>query len=130
MLLDTQNLFSDNQAITTGTINSTNVVRFGKGDISYVPIIIQVTKSFTNLTSLTVKIQTSADSTFATAVDLAQSTMLLADLTAGAVFPLTYLPKGNKGYIRLTYTGAGTTETTGTITAGVVAGLDREIKEI
>ena len=49
MLLDAQTMFSDNQQITSGTINSTNIVKFGKGDVSFVPVIIQVTKSFENL---------------------------------------------------------------------------------
>ena len=121
MLLDTQNLFSDSQNITGGTIVSTNTVKFGKNDVSFVPIIIQAVSDFSNLTSLTVKIQTSNTEDFAQAVDLAESKLLLASLKAGKKFPISYLPRGNKGYIRLTYTVEGTTETTGKITAGVVA---------
>ena len=121
MLLDTQNLFSDAQAITSGTIYSTNTVKFGKNDISFVPVIIQAVSDFSNLTSLTVKIQTSDSEDFTSAVDLAESTLLLADLKAGKKFPISYLPKGNKGYIRLAYVVTGTAETTGKITAGVVA---------
>ena len=121
MLLDAQNLFSDAQEITSGTIYSTNVVRFGKNDISFVPVIIQAVSDFTNLTSLNVKIQTSETSDFSSSSDLAESTMVLTDLKAGKKFPISYLPKGNKGYIRLAYTVEGTTETTGKITAGVVA---------
>ena len=125
MLLDTQNLFSDNQAITTGTIYSTNVVKFGSGDVSFVPLLIQVVNDFTNLTSLTVKVQTSSSENFSSSTDLAQSTVLLADLKAGKKFPINYLPEGNLGYIRLAYVTEGeTSETTGKITAGVVAGLD------
>ena len=125
MLLDTQNLFSDNQAITTGTIYSTNTVKFGLGNVSFVPLLIQVVNDFTNLTSLTVKVQTSATSDFASSVDLAQSTVLLADLKAGKRFPINYLPQGNLGYMRLAYVTAGeTSETTGKITAGVAAGID------
>lgn len=120
MLLDAQNLFSDAQAITTGTIYSTNTVKFGKNDISFVPIIIQAVEDFTGLTSLNVKIQTSDTSEFTSSSDLAESTLLLADLKAGKKFPISYLPKGNKGYIRLAYTVDGTA-TTGKITAGVVA---------
>ncbi len=130
MLLDAQNLFSDNQPITTGTIYSTNTVKFGKNDVSFVPLIIQVVKEFSNLTSLTVKIQTSADEDFSSAVDLVSSTLNKADLTVGKKFPISYLPKGNKGYMRITYTVVGTQETTGMITAGVVAGDGLEIQEI
>lgn len=121
MLLDAQNLFSENQAITTGTIYSTNVVKFGKNDVSYVPIIIQVTAGFSDLTSLAVSIQTATDAAFTNAVTLTSSSMAKANLKAGAKFPISYLPKGNLGYIRISYTVTGTTETTGKITAGVVA---------
>lgn len=122
MLLDTQNLFSDNQAITTGTIYSTNVIRFGEGDVSNVPIIIQVVDAFEKLTSLTVKIQTSATPDFTESADLVESKLLLADLVEGARFPISYLPTGNKGYMRIAYVAAGeAAETNGKITAGVVA---------
>ncbi len=121
MLLDAQNLFSENQAITTGTIVSTNVVKFGKNDVSFVPVIVQVTKGFSDLTSLAVNIQTATDSAFTSPVTLLSSSLAKADLTEGAKFPISYLPKGNLGYIRLTYVVTGTTETTGKITAGVVA---------
>ena len=124
MLLDAQNLFSENQAITTGTIASTNVVKFGKNDVSYVPIIIQVTSAFSDLTSLAVNIQTATDAAFTSPVTLLSASLPLASLTAGAKFPISYLPKGNLGYIRLTYVvtaAQNTTESTGKITAGVVA---------
>ena len=130
MLLDAQNLFSDEQAITTGTIYSTNTVKFGKNDVSFVPIIIQSVADFSDLTSLQVKIQTDDNAEFSSAVDLATATLLKADLTAGTKFPISYLPKGNKGYMRLAYVVTGTTETTGKITAGVVAGDGLEIQEI
>ena len=81
MLLDTQNLFSDAQAITA-TAASDNVVRFGKGDISFLPLLIQVVEDFATLTSLTVKVQTASDSAFTTPVDLASTTIAVADLKA------------------------------------------------
>ncbi len=121
MLLDAQNIFSDNQSITTGKINSDNTVCFGKGDVSFVPLLIQVVEDFSNLTSLTVKIQTSATEDFSSSEDLVTSTMELANLKAGARFPISFLPKGNKGYMRIVYTVEGTEETTGKITAGVIA---------
>ncbi|MBR6299195.1 MAG: hypothetical protein IKR34_08090 [Candidatus Gastranaerophilales bacterium] len=130
MLLDAQNLFSDEQAITTGTIYSTNIVKFGKNDVSFVPVIIQSVADFSDLTSLTVKVQTDDNPNFTNAVDLFTSQLAKADLTAGSKFPISYLPRGNKGYIRLAYVVTGTTETTGKITAGVVAGDGLEIQEI
>lgn len=130
MLLDAQNLFSDKQSITTGTIYSTNVVKFGKNDVSFVPIIIQSVADFSDLTSLAVKVQTDTTASFSNPVDLITASLAKADLKAGGKFPISYLPKGNKGYIRLAYVVTGTTETTGKITAGVVAGDGLEIQEI
>lgn len=130
MLLDTQTLFSDNQQITTGTIVSTNVVKFGKSDISFVPLLVQAVSDFSNLTSLELKVETSSTSDFSTAVTLASAEMLKADLKEGATFPINAIPRGNLGYIRLKYIVTGTAETTGKITAGVVAGLDKTIAEI
>ena len=130
MLLDTQNLFSDNQDITTGTIISTNTVKFGKSDISFVPLVIQSVSDFSNLTSLEVKVETATDAAFTNPVILAGSVLNRADLHAGATFPINTIPKGNLGYIRLKYVVTGTAETTGKITAGVVYGIDRGIQEI
>ena len=44
-------------------------------------------------------------------------------------FPITFLPKGNKGYMRLKFVVDGI-ETTGKITSGVVAGNGLSIHEI
>ena len=126
MLLDTQSLFSDNQAVTATAV-STNVVRFGEGNLSYIPLIIQVVEDFATLTSLTVKVQTASDANFTQAVDLTSATLAAADLKEGAVFPINYLPSGNLGYIRLNYTVNGSNATKGKITAGVVAGADIQI---
>ncbi len=121
MLLDNETLFSDNQAITTGTIYSDNIVRFGEGEVDFLPLLVQVVVGFTKAEGLEVKVQTSETEDFTNAVDLASSELKLADLSEGARFPITRLPKGNKGYIRLAYIVSGdTAETDGKITAGVV----------
>ncbi len=124
MLLDTQNLFSDNQAITSSA-PSENIVRFGLGDFTFVPLLIQVTEDFATLTSLTVSVQTSANEDFSNPVDLAQATAAAADLKAGTAIPINYIPSGNLGYIRIYYTVTGLNATAGKITAGVTAGVDR-----
>ena len=124
MLLDAQCIFSDAQAITA-TAASSNVVRFGKGEFTFVPLLIQVVEDFATLTSLTIKVQTATDAAFTTAVDLASSTVAAAGLTAGKVIPINYIPSGNLGYIRIYYTVTGSNATAGKITAGVVAGVDR-----
>lgn len=120
MLLDAQNLFSENQALTSGSAYSTNVVKFGKNDVSYVPVVIQVTEDFAGLTSLAVEVETADNAAFNNSVSLVSSSLLLAGLKAGNKFPIAYLPKGNKGYMRLKFTVTGTA-TAGKITAGVVA---------
>ncbi len=130
MLLDLQNLFSDNQKITTGTIYSDNIISFGKNDVSFAPLIIQVVEDFSDLTSLKVTIQTSDTAEFSSSTDLIEATMLLDNLKAGAKFPISHLPKGNKGYMRIAYEVSGTTETTGAITAGVTTCNGLEIHEI
>ena len=121
MLLDNQNLFCENQEITTGEIYSQNIIYFGKNDVSFAPIVIQAVSDFSNLASLTVKIQTSSDAEFSEAITLAESALTLENLKAGSTFPITFLPKGNKGYMRLLFVVDGS-ETTGKITSGVVAG--------
>ena len=122
MLIDSQNLFSENQEITSGTIYSQNIIDFGQNDVSFVPLIIQAVSDFSNLTSLSVIVQTSKNPTFDEVVDLIESKMELEKLKAGAKFPINYLPKGNQGYMRLAYTVEGSSETTGKITACAVAG--------
>lgn len=122
MILDEQGLFSNNQAVTADTA-STNIIKLGNREIAFgtpVEMYIQVTEAFNNLTSLTIKVQTSVTENFATAVDLAEQTILLANLTKGAVSSLKYLPTGNLGYMRLYYTVTGTAPTTGKIFAGIV----------
>lgn len=128
MLFDKQALFSDNQAITA-TANSDNVVCMAKGVIKEVtfgepmPLRIQVTEAFAGLTSLTVALETASTEKFEDAATLASTAAIpAAELKAGYVFPINFIPKGNLGYMRLKYTVDGTA-TAGTITAGVVAGV-------
>ena len=130
MLLDSQNLFSENQPITTGTIISENIVKFGAGDVSFVPILIQATQDFSNLTNLKVKVETSSDEKFEEISILSESTLNKDSLKAGSTYPIAYLPKGNKGFIRLSYTVEGEAETTGKITSGTVASNEMSWHEV
>ena len=125
MILDEQALFSDNQKITADAA-STNIIKLGSGDFSLgtpVPIFIQVTEAFNNLTSLEIKIQTATDEAFTTPVTLSSQTILLAALVKGAQSSLNFLPQGNLGYIRLYYDVTGTAPTTGKILAGLTTGI-------
>ena len=126
MLFDAKVLFSNQQAITATAASTDSVDRGDTKDVGAagdVPIAIQVTESFNNLTSLKVDIQTDTVSGFGSAVTLASMTVLLADLKAGYQLPVITLPKGCKQFLRLNYTVTGTAPTTGKVTAGIVAGV-------
>jgi len=137
MIMDASLLFSDGQAVTA-TAASTNVIDLGAtgtifgassavvrdiGAGSRVPLVITVTESFNNLTSIIVTIETDDNSSFSSATTVWTSpTYTLAQLATGAKYLLPDMfPVGvNERYVRLKYTLAGTTPTTGKITAGVV----------
>ena len=130
MLLDTQNLFCEKQAITTGSAYSENIISFGKNDVSFAPVVVQVVEDFSNLDSLEIVFETDVSAEFSNPVQLAKASLTLAELKSGATFPITFLPKGNKGYMRLVFNAVGEVETTGKITSGVVAGNGLAFHEI
>ena len=129
MLLDNENLFCENQEITTGEIYSQNIINFGKNDVSFAPVVVQAVADFTGLTNLKVVFETSTSADFSETVVLAESILAQSELKAGSTFPITFLPKGNKGYMRLKFVVEGA-ETTGKITSGVVASNGLMIHEI
>lgn len=125
MILDEQGLFSNKQAITESCV-SENVLDMGKREVSFgtpVGLFIQIAETFNNLTSLSIKVQTSVEEDFSSSVDLVEQKMLLKELTKGAVSSIKFLPKGNLGFLRLVYTVDGTNPTQGAIIAGVVDGV-------
>ncbi len=125
MILDEQGLFSNKQAITKSCV-SENVLDMGKREVSFgtpVGLFIQIAETFNNLTSLSIKVQTSMEEDFSSNVDLVEQKMLLDELTKGAVSSIKFLPKGNLGFLRLVYTVDGTNPTQGAIIAGVVDGV-------
>lgn len=125
MILDEQSLFSNKQAIVESCV-SENILDLGKREVSFgtpIELFIQVTEDFNNLTSLSIKVQTSADEAFSSTVDLIEQTMLLDELKKGAVSSIKFLPKGNLGYVRLVYTVTGTEPTQGAILAGIADGV-------
>lgn len=139
MIFDEQALFSDKQAITADAA-STNIIDLGApgtpkhaqaaitqdiGKGRPVPMRIQVTEAFNNLTSLKVQVQVDDNTGFSSAKTVAEVTVLLADLVAGYVAPIQYVPRGtDERYMRLYYDVTGTAPTTGKVTAGLVAGND------
>ena len=126
MIIDKENLFSENQAIT-GSAVSTNLVDLGPGDKGpgeELNLFVQVTEAFNNLTDLTVEVQTDDDAAFPAPVVVARSpAVAAAALTAGAeITGIRALPQGLKRYLRLNYVVTGTNPTTGKVTAGLTLG--------
>ena len=139
MILDNNALFSDQQTLLASA-PSTNTLDFGvNGKTAYnsvslvtnigmgnnIPLLIQITETVNNATSITIDVQTAAASSFASPKNVVSLTVLLADLKAGYILPIVALPRGIKQrYLRLNYTVTGTAPTTGKITAGIVMDVD------
>lgn len=138
MIIDSTLLFSDGQAITADAA-STNVIDLGApgtpaghlgalvrdvGKGEEIPLLITVTETFNNLTSLQILIQTDDNPSFSSATTVAETPAIaLASLVAGYQVPFpNVLAEGVKErYVRLYYDITGTAPTTGKVTAAVVA---------
>ena len=136
MIFSAEQLFSDDQAITANA-DSTNVIDLGVPGTPYdaaaalnqdigkgakVPLLVQVTAAFDNLTSLTINLSTG--STTALGTTIASQTIVLADLIAGKQINLDFLPNGIvERYLGVEYVVTGTAPTAGTITAGITMGV-------
>lgn len=138
MIIDTQGLFSDGQAITA-TAASTNYIDLGATGTPYgassalvrdvgkgccIPLAISVPEAFNNLTSLQVSIETDDNTSFSSPTTVVLTGAIpLASLVAGYQFKAIYeLPEGtSERYVRLKYTVVGTAPTTGKVTAAIVA---------
>lgn len=119
-MLDESLKFSENQAITATTV-SENVLDLGVGrEVAFgdpIPLLAMVKEDFNNLTSLKVAVETDSTDEFNSPVELASSTVLLANLKRGKMIPISFMPAGNKGFVRLKYTVNGTAPTTGKVSA-------------
>ena len=137
MILDQTTLFSDQQAITA-TAASTNSIDLGAmGTVANaagplvrrlvaggdgLPLMVQVTEAFNNLTSLKIDIELDSTTTFTPDKTITLGTYLLAELVKGFQIPWRYVPDGiNLRYAQLKYTVTGTAPTLGKISAGIVA---------
>ena len=134
MIVDANNIFSDSQAITA-TADSHNVLELGApgtpfgapaaveqdvGKANLIPLAVNVTQAFNNLTSLAVSLHTSSDNS--TYVEVATRTYTQAQLALGQLdFPAQIPVGSNRRYLKITYTVTGTAPTTGKIFAGIVA---------
>ena len=140
MLLDMQSMFSDAQAITATAV-STNVIDFGTpgkpqhakapihqdiGKGRPIQLLVQIVETFNTLTSLTVTLQKDTVEGFGSPETVFTTGAIpLAQLVAGKRFPPFYLPEGlDQRFARLSYTVAGTSPTTGRVTAGLVFGAE------
>lgn len=133
MLYDLENIFSNEQAITSDAA-STNIIKLTNGPLKEVangtpiPLRIQVTEGFTvtGTVSVEIKVQTDDNAAFSSPTTLATTGAISSSsLTAGYVAPINFIPRGNEGYMRLYYDttiSSGGSITAGKITAGIVAG--------
>ncbi|MEG2255144.1 MAG: hypothetical protein RSC33_07445 [Vagococcus sp.] len=124
MKLDATLLFSENQSIAAGTVNSTNVLEIGTDSVAN-PLLIDV-KLSTGLTGgkmTKVKVQSSADRAFTTAVDEVEITVPSAIVqTKPCTVATFYAPiKVGNRFVRLSYT-LGTGATGGKVFAGYTTG--------
>lgn len=140
MIFSAQQLFSDDQAITASA-DSTNVIDLGVAGTPFdaaaalnqdigkgakIPILVQVTEAFDNLTSLEIKISTGATTALGTTI--ASQTILLADLVVGKQMNLDFLPNGIvERYLGIEYVVVGTAPTVGKITAGITMGVQTNV---
>lgn len=140
MIFSAQQIFSDDQAITASA-DSTNVIDLGVpgtpfdaaaalnqdvGKGNKIPILVQVTEAFNNLTSLEIKISTGA--TTALGTEILSQTILLADLIAGKQANFDVLPNGiTERYLGIEYVVAGSAPTLGKVTAGITMGVQTNV---
>jgi hypothetical protein len=126
MLFEAKSLVSNQQAITATAVSTEVIDRGDTKDVGRagdIPLCIQVTETFNNLTTLAVDIQTDDNSGFSSPQSLAVVTVPLASLKAGYQLPIITLPQRTERYLRVNYTVTGTAPTLGKVTAGVVAGV-------
>src|SRR5690606_41418875 len=120
MIFSAQQLFSDDQPITstavsenvidlgaTGTVhNAPSDLKRDLGKGTPIPIQILVTEDFATLTSLTVSVQTDDDQNFGSATTVATSPAVpVADLDEGYKFPISLVPiRRNRLHLRHNHT--------------------------
>jgi len=144
MIFDSTNLFSDQQAITATAV-STNVIDLGATDTPQhavnaitrdigkgrpIDFFLRVTEDFDSADddgTLTVTLQMDTVEGFGSATTVLELQAFdEADLVAGFVVPIQWVPRGTvERYIRLNYTVGGTGDfTAGKVTAGFVFAND------
>lgn len=129
MLTDREMTFSNNQAITTGTQNSTDVYDQGVAGVNLntgreLQVFVSVTTLFASGTSLQVNLVESDSSNLGTPTILASSPVVVeASLVKGFVLLRTSVPRTSKRYLGLQYVTVGT-HTAGNVFGGIVRDTD------
>jgi len=127
MILDKQNLFSEDQAVTV-TAASTNVIDLGNdharvqalNEKGRIDILCQVTTAFASGTSIDVAFQSDDDVAFGSPTTLRTTgAIATATLVAGYQFKIGTVPQINEQYLRLVYSVVGTMSA-GNVMAGLV----------
>ncbi len=122
MILDKENLYSDDQALTT-TADSTNVLDLGvanRGPGNPMLILIQVTTTFAGGTNVTIDLETDDNTSFSSLSTIGSTqTIVTATLVQGYNFTIQFVPDAMERYSRLEYTISGT-YTAGNVTAGII----------
>lgn len=131
MWIDSQTQLSDNQALTTGTIASTNVydtgaaADTGPGYPHY--FFVTATEAFAGGTSVQAVLETSDSVGSGYSQLVAGAVVPLADLKAGKQIAVIGIPHGAKRYLRGSYIVAGTF-TAGKVHASLVLNADGKNK--
>lgn len=129
MITDRELTFSNNQAVTTGTQVSADVIDTGVAGINIntnreLQVYVAVTTAFADGTSLNVNLIESAASNLGTPTVLASSGVIAeASLTKGAVLLRMAVPRTSKRYLGLQFVTVGT-HTAGTVWGGLVRDTD------
>jgi len=134
MILDKQNLLSDDQAVTASAA-STNIIDLGAvgSNVAGTPPVphlkagtaarlrVQVTTAFATLTSLQASVQVDTVEAFSSPTTiLAGEDIAQASLVAGAVLLDVAIPaEVDERYLRVYYTVTGTNASAGAVTAGI-----------
>lgn len=137
MNFDKRLMFCEEQAITASAV-SENTIELGDNDVTIgtpVPLFMFVNESFAGTaTGLNIKIQVNDKADFSgTTATLLEETIAIADLKEGKILPPKYMPKGAKGFARLSFAleGSGTPAfTAGKITAGVVDAIHEDYTDL
>lgn len=136
MMIDKQNLFSDNQPLiaSVGSFPSTDIIDLGVardiggGTRPAMDLFCRITDTYLasgGASTLTVALQTSPDNN--TWTTLGQTAAIAkASLVAGYEFGFTFFPDPTSRYIRLNYTIATNDGTAGKISAGFAAAKDQQ----